>query len=136
MSNSILKDRDFSPELTFSASRSSGPGGQNVNKVSTRVELRFDVNGSGLLTAEEKSIILTVLAKRINSAGELILMAQIDRSQLKNKEKVTEKFYTLLTKALTPVKKRKPTRPSMAAKEQRLEEKQARSEKKERRKKI
>lgn len=136
MSNSILKDRDFSPELTFSASRSSGPGGQNVNKVSTRVELRFDVNGSGLLTAEEKSIILTVLAKRINSAGELILMAQIDRSQLKNKEKVTEKFYTLLTKALTPVKKRKPTRPSMAAKEKRLEEKQARSEKKERRKKI
>jgi ribosome-associated protein len=136
MTSDILKDRDFSPGFTFTASRSSGPGGQNVNKVSTRVELRFDVKESALLTDEEKELILSGLAKRINSEGELILVAQNDRSQLKNKENVIEKFYTLLAKALTPVKKRKPTKPSRAAKEKRLEEKQARSEKKERRKKL
>ena len=136
MTGDILKDRDFSPEFTFTASRSSGPGGQNVNKVSTRVELRFDVKGSALLTADEKEIILVRFAKRINAVGELILVAQNDRSQLKNREKVIEKFYALLSKALTPVKERKPTKPSMAAKEKRLEEKQAISEKKERRKKL
>lgn len=133
MLTDIFKDRDLSPEFTFTASRSSGPGGQHVNKVSTKVELRFNVIESVFLTAEEKEIILSRLAKKINSLGELILVAQSDRSQLKNKEKVIEKFYILLSKALTPVKKRKPTRPSRAAKEKRLEEKRIRSEKKERR---
>ena len=64
MLKDILQGRDFSPEFTFTASRSSGPGGQNVNKVSTRVELRFDVMGSTLLSAEEKEIILLKLAKK------------------------------------------------------------------------
>lgn len=136
MLSDILNERDFSPEFTFTASRSSGPGGQNVNKVSTKVELRFDVMGSALLSAEEKETILLKLAKKINTEGELILVVQTDRSQLKNKEKAVEKFYSLLVKALTPVKKRKPTRPSRAAKEKRLEEKQIQSEKKERRKKV
>ncbi|MCK9400854.1 MAG: aminoacyl-tRNA hydrolase [Bacteroidales bacterium] len=135
MLSDILKGRDLSPEFTFTASRSSGPGGQHVNKVSTKVELRFNVIESALLTAEEKEIILTKLANKINSVGELILVAQSDRSQLKNKEKVIEKLYTLLSKALTPVKKRKPTKPSRAAKEKRLEDKRIRAEKKERRKK-
>jgi len=134
MLNNILKDRDFSAEFTFTASRSSGPGGQNVNKVSSKIELRFNVPESNLLTEEEKEIIQTKLAAKINSEGELILVAQSERSQLMNKEKVTEKFYLLLTKALTPVKKRKPTKPSRAAREKRLEEKRIRSEKKERRK--
>jgi ribosome-associated protein len=136
MTDNILHDRDFSSEFTFTASRSSGPGGQNVNKVSTKVELRFDIKGSALLTEDEKELIQTVLAKKINSAGELILVSQSDRSQLKNREKVIEKFYSLLVKALTPVKKRKPTKPSKAAKEKRLEEKQIQSEKKARRKKV
>jgi ribosome-associated protein len=136
MANDILNNRDFSTEFTFTASRSSGPGGQNVNKVSTRVELRFDVKVSALLSSEEKEIILLKLAKKINSEGELILVAQADRSQFNNKEKVVDKFYTLLAKALTPVKKRKSTRPPRAAKEKRLEEKQIQSEKKERRKKV
>jgi ribosome-associated protein len=131
-----MEIRDFSLEFTFTASRSSGPGGQNVNKVSSRVELRFDVKGSALLTPDEKEIVLLRLAKKINSEGELILVAQTDRSQLKNKEKAIEKFYAILNKALTPVKERKPTRPSQAAKEKRLEEKQIQSEKKERRKKV
>jgi len=135
MLSDILKDRDLSPEFTFTASRSSGPGGQHVNKVSTKVELRFNVKESAFLTAEEKEIILSKLANKINSESELILVAQSDRSQLKNKENAIEKFYALLAKALTPVKKRKPTKPSLAAKEKRLEEKRIRSEKKERRKK-
>jgi len=131
----ILKARDFSPEFIITASRSSGPGGQNVNKVSTRIELRFNVLQSTLLTTEEKEIIQNKLASRINSEGEIILVNQTERSQLNNKEKAIEKFYVLLSKALTPVKKRKPTKPSPAAKEKRLEEKRIRSEKKERRKK-
>jgi len=131
----ILKARDFSPEFIITASRSSGPGGQNVNKVSTRIELRFNVLQSTLLTTEEKEIIQNKLASRINSEGEIILVNQTDRSQLNNKEKAIEKFYVLLSKALTPVKKRKPTKPTPAAKEKRLEEKRIRSEKKERRKK-
>ena len=135
MLKDILKERDFSPEFIITASRSSGPGGQNVNKVSTKIELRFNVLQSALLTTEEKEIIQNKLASRINSEGEIILVTQTERSQLKNKEKTIEKFYALLSKALTPVIKRKPTKPSREAKEKRLEEKRIRSEKKERRKK-
>ncbi|MEI6683466.1 MAG: alternative ribosome rescue aminoacyl-tRNA hydrolase ArfB [Bacteroidota bacterium] len=129
-----MDERDFSGELHYSASRSSGPGGQNVNKVSTKVELRFHVASSQLLTEAEKALIAEKLASRINAAGELLLVAQSERSQLKNKELVTEKFYALVTKALTPRKKRKATRPSRASKEERLETKRRQSEKKERRK--
>jgi ribosome-associated protein len=136
MSSEILKYRDFSPEFTFTASRSGGPGGQHVNKVSTKVELRFDVIQSNLLTEEEKEIIQNKLFSKINSEGELILVSQSERTQLMNKEKVIEKFYLLLIKALTPVKKRKPTKPSKAAKEKRLEEKRMLAEKKERRSRL
>ncbi len=129
-------DRNFLTELHFSASRSSGPGGQNVNKVSTRMELRFDVAGSLLLTDPEKEMILEKLAARINSAGELIVVSQSERTQLQNKENVIEKFYALITRALTPRKQRKPTRPSVASKEARLEEKRQQGEKKERRRVI
>jgi len=135
MSIDDLKNRDFSPEFVFTASRSSGPGGQHVNKVSTRMELRFNVKQSSQLTETEKEIIQTKLASKINSEGEFILVSQSERSQLMNKEKVIEKFYLLIIKALTPVKKRKPTKPSRAAKEKRLEEKRIIAEKKERRKK-
>ena len=130
-----LKDRDFSPEFVFTTSRSSGPGGQHVNKVSTRVELRFNLTQSQLLAETVKEIIHTKLAAKINSEGEIILVSQSERSQLMNKEKVIEKFYLLIIKALTPVKKRKPTKPSQAAIEKRLEEKRIIAEKKERRKK-
>jgi ribosome-associated protein len=129
-----MKDRDFTGELHFSASRSSGPGGQHVNKVSTKMEIRFHVLSSVLLSDDEKVLITEKLASRINAAGELILVSQTERSQLQNKEKVTEKFYLLLTRALTPRKKRKATRPSKASKEERLELKRQQSEKKERRK--
>jgi len=128
-----LEERDFTCELHFSASRSSGPGGQHVNKVSTKMELRFHVVSSALLSEEEKVLIAEKLANRINAAGELVLVSQSERSQLQNKEKVTQKFYSLLLRALTPRKKRTPTKPSGASKEERLEIKRQLSEKKERR---
>jgi ribosome-associated protein len=132
----MISDRDFSNELQFSASRSGGPGGQNVNKVSTRVELRFNINYSPLLSEAEKEILLDKLSNRINSEGELILICQTERSQLKNKEKVTEKFYQLLNKALTPKKKRLRTSPTLASKEKRLEGKRLKSLIKEARRKL
>jgi ribosome-associated protein len=134
MAVDILSGRDFTKEFLFSASRSSGPGGQNVNKVSTKVELRFDVPHSTLLTDEEKDTLLNRLQKKISSEGFLIIVSQSERSQLKNKEKTIEKFYALIKNSLTPKKKRKPIRPSVAAKEKRLEEKRIVSEKKARRK--
>ncbi|MBC8488145.1 MAG: aminoacyl-tRNA hydrolase [Bacteroidetes bacterium] len=124
----------FERELVFTSSRSSGPGGQHVNKVSTKVELRFHIPNSGLLNDEEKDILLIKLKNKINSEGELIIVSQDDRSQLKNKEKAIEKFYELLQKALTPPKKRKPTKPTPASKEKRLEKKRIIADKKEKRK--
>ncbi len=132
----ILQNRDFGPEFTVSASRSSGPGGQNVNKVSTKVELRFDVINSQLLTEEEKQILSEKLANRINSEGILRLVSQSERTQPGNRDNVIKKFYDLLRKALTPRKKRKPTRPSKASREKRLEEKRELSEKKTMRKSV
>ena len=118
-----ISDRDFSSEFIFQASRSSGPGGQNVNKVSSKVELRFDVRNSQLLSEDEKSIIFEELINKINKQDELVLVAQADRSQLKNKEKVIEKFYLLIEKALTPRKRRLQTQPTKASVERRLESK-------------
>jgi len=135
MFESII-NRDFSKEFKFSASRSGGPGGQNVNKVSSKIELRFNVSESTILTVEEKEIIIAKLATRINNDGELVIVSQSERSQLANKEKAIEKFYSLLSKALKPVKKRKPTKPSKASKEKRLDTKKVNSERKQRRKQI
>lgn len=118
-----IRDRDFQNEFVFQASRSGGPGGQNVNKVSTKVELRFHVASSELLNDEEKTIIAEKLINKINKLGELVLVAQTDRSQLKNKEKVIEKFYMLIVRALTPRKKRLKTKPTKASVEKRLESK-------------
>ena len=132
----VISVRDFSKEFNFTASRSSGPGGQNVNKVSSKVELRFDVMHSAVLSEEEKEILLIRLRNKINSEGFLILVSQSERSQLKNKGKVIDKFCLLVENALTPVKKRKPVRKSVASKEKRLEEKKIMSEKKERRRKV
>jgi len=131
MSDNLLNGRDFLPELTFSASRSSGPGGQHVNKVSTKVELRFRVMDSILLSEEEKELVIEKLAGRINKEGEIVLTSQRERTQLRNKEVVLEKFYILLTRALSRRKRRKPTKPSMAMKELRLKEKRDQAKKKE-----
>jgi len=122
-----IKDRNFQEEFVFQATRSSGPGGQNVNKVSSKVELRFNIEASACLTDDEKSVILAKLANKINKLGELVIVAQTDRSQLKNKEKAAEKFYLLIEKALTPRKKRLKTGPTRASVERRLESKRVQS---------
>ncbi|HBF33672.1 TPA: aminoacyl-tRNA hydrolase [Candidatus Sumerlaeota bacterium] len=128
--------RDFAPEFAFAASRSGGPGGQNVNKVNTKVELRFHVASSALLSEHEKSVIAHKLANRINDAGELLIVSQDTRSQGQNKEEVIGKFYQLLDLALRPVKKRRPTKPSRGAKERRLAAKRNLSQKKENRRTL
>jgi ribosome-associated protein len=123
-------------EADFSTSRSSGPGGQNVNKVSSKVELRFNIEQSQFLSDEEKSTINRKLINKINSSGELILTCQVSRSQLANKEKVIEKFIALILKALTPPIPRKATKPTRASIEKRIEQKKILSEKKSYRKKL
>lgn len=121
-------------ELKFRTSRSSGPGGQSVNKVSTKVELLFDVWNSNILSEEKKEIITSKLKNRINTDGILYISSDETRSQLKNKELVIERFMNLLEDALKPIKKRKPTKPSKASKEKRLKTKKIKSDKKDLRK--
>lgn len=120
---SLLQDRDFTRELVFRTSRSSGSGGQNVNKVSTRVELIFYVSSSLLLTDDEKALLVARLGKRIRNDGALHMFSQEERTQLRNKQKVTGRFLVLLETALIPEIKRKKTRVSREEKEKRIREK-------------
>lgn len=126
--------KQLESEIVFSATRSSGPGGQNVNKVNTQVELRFSVKNSNLFEEKEKERIFIKLKNKINSEGELILTSQTGRTQLDNKEKVTEKFYDLIEKALTIPKKRKKTSPTLASRKRRLDSKKIQALKKKYRK--
>lgn len=136
MPDSIQNIPDLSGELQFFTSRSSGPGGQNVNKVNSKVELRFDITNSLLLSEEQKTILAQKLASKLTNEGLLIVVSQRDRSQLFNKEDVINKFYQLLSKALTPAKPRKKTNPSRTSVEKRLEGKRFKSEIKQYRRKI
>ena len=128
------KKKKLLTELKFSAARSSGPGGQHVNKVSTRIELRFNVDSSEVLTTSEKIIIKQKLGNRIISGGELVLVSQVERSQWRNKENAISRFFSLIEKALTPSKRRIKTRPTAASKHKRLESKKLLSQKKQLRK--
>ena len=125
-----MKNKDFYKELIFTTSRSSGPGGQSVNKVNTKVTLRFDVANSETLNDAEKETVLDKLAIKITREGVLILSAQDNRSQMMNKEAVLLKFNRLLEKAFVKKKRRKATKPSYAAVKKRLNEKKMHSEKK------
>jgi ribosome-associated protein len=129
-------EKDFSPEFEFIVSRSSGPGGQNVNKVSTKVMLCFNVSKSALLSDEEKGMITEKLTNKINAEGILKIVSQRERSQLGNKELCIEKFYILITKALTKPKKRKKSKPTELSIMKRLEKKKRISRIKQVRKKI
>lgn len=115
-------------ELDFRFSRSSGPGGQHVQRSDTRVELLFDVAHSPSLTDEQRARIRGRLAGYIDSNGVLHLFSSATRSQLENRADVTVRFQRLLAAALRPRKHRVPTRPSAAARERRLREKRARSQ--------
>ncbi len=121
-------------EVKYKFSRSSGPGGQSVNKLSTQVELLFDVGNSNLLNEDQKLTILDKLKNRINNDGILSLKSDETRSQLKNKEIVISRFFKLIEDSLKPVKKRKPTKRSKASVEKRLRNKKIKSEKKKDRK--
>ncbi len=114
-------------ELSYRASRSGGPGGQHVNTSSTRIELVWNVAGSLSLSGDQRQRLLTRLATRLDSSGGLRLVSSGTRSQLQNREEVTERFRLLIGKALIVPKKRKKTRPSRAAKERRLQSKKHRS---------
>ena len=127
--------KDFSKEIKITASRSSGPGGQNVNKVNTKIEIRLNITASLILTDDEKLILLTKMANKINSNGDLIVTAQSERTQLANKEVAIHKLNRMISNALKVKKKRRPTRVPKASKEKRLQTKHIVSEKKENRKK-
>ena len=131
-----LKNRQLTKEVSFTASRSSGPGGQNVNKVNTKVEIRFNLQESQLLSDGEKQLVSKKLANKINKEGEIILVSQESRSQYRNKEMLIDKFYLLIAQALIPEKKRIKTRPSKKKNEKRLKRKNIRSEIKQTRSKI
>jgi ribosome-associated protein len=126
MNREELKSRYMEGEFIFSTSRSGGPGGQNVNKVSTKVELRFNLRLTSAFTEKEKELIITRLKNKINKESEIILVSQSERTQLMNKELVTDKFYDLVSKALTIQKKRRSTRPTLSSKIKRLEGKRSR----------
>lgn len=119
----ILVMPDISSEIKFKTSRSGGKGGQNVNKVETRVEGFWNVTNSILVTEEEKARIVQKLGNKISSEGNLQVASQAERSQRANKELVIAKLNLLLQNALRIPKKRKATKPSKASVKNRLEKK-------------
>ncbi|HEY0741770.1 MAG TPA: alternative ribosome rescue aminoacyl-tRNA hydrolase ArfB [Chryseosolibacter sp.] len=130
MSQRPLNSTVLASELDFTTSRSSGPGGQNVNKVNTKVTLKFNVAESKILTQDEKDVLLHKLRSRLTTEGVLLLTSQDKRSQLDNKEAVLEKLNVLLKKAFEKKKPRKATKPSKAAVRKRIQSKKEHSEKK------
>ncbi len=126
--------KDFSPELTYKTSRSSGAGGQNVNKVETSVTVLWHVSDSEFFSEEEKQRIQYKLKNRINADGFLFLNVSENRTQLMNKNKAIEKIIEIVDKALFVPKKRIKTKPSKSQVAKRLDAKKKLSEKKENRK--
>ncbi len=129
-----MDEKQLKREIDYKAVRSSGAGGQNVNKVSSKVELHFNVESSQAFSDEERQRVLAKLNSRLTNNKELILQSDESRSQHKNKQLVTRRFEQIIQEALIKPKPRKKTKPSRAAKLKRLREKKIRSEKKNNRK--
>ncbi len=119
---------DLSSELTFKASRSSGPGGQHVNKTSSRIELIFSVQESQILNEDQKQLLFAKIPGKITDEGLIRVSSQTERSQTANKEIAIRRFHDLIQKALTVQKKRKLTKATKASKEKRLQGKKKLSE--------
>ena len=115
-------------EVVYRTARSSGPGGQHVNKNETQVELLFDVAHSSSLSDDQRRRILSKLKNIIDSEGVLHLTSQSERSQLRNREMVTARFQEVLAAALRVPKKRRPTKPTAASKAKRLDSKKRRGQ--------
>jgi ribosome-associated protein len=115
-------------ELTFEFTRAAGPGGQNVNKTSTAVQLRWDVGATQTLSEAAKARLVKLAGKRLTAEGVLVIEARRYRSQERNRQEAVTRLVRLVQQALEPPKLRRPTRPSAASREKRLQEKKERSE--------
>ncbi|WP_439482372.1 alternative ribosome rescue aminoacyl-tRNA hydrolase ArfB [Cyclobacterium plantarum] len=125
-----IKVQFLNQELSFQAARSSGPGGQNVNKVNSKIILRFNIPDSQLLDESEKDLLMKKWAHKLDNAGDLIIQSQEKRSQVQNKTIAIRKFYEMLNAAFQKRKLRKATRPGKGAIEKRLKAKKIQAEKK------
>lgn len=125
----IINDKVQVPlsELVYTASRSSGPGGQHVNTTDSRIQVRWNVLETSALTETEKKRVRRKLASRLTESGDLILASDTHRSQRRNREEVTERLAAMLRDALIPPKPRKKTKPTRASRERRLDEKRKKS---------
>lgn len=117
-------------EFTLEFARSGGPGGQNVNKVSSKAQLRFNVGASLVLSEDQKNRVREILKNRLTNEDEILVVAEDERSQIQNRELVVARFQELITQALHVPKKRRATRPTYGSREKRLETKKIISERK------